>query len=168
MVYKPGESGNPSGRKKGEVNKLNIDIRQKFYGVYENMGKDEKISGDTAFLVWARGHKKVFYSLFAKLAPTNLNIHDSREHESFMDRMAKEILLKEAQVIDVKQVTTNQDNDQDDIPNQLPMGKDSIITPSNGGHVGNDSMDNTDNNDNNSPPSTDDLKNLLNGDAGEG
>jgi hypothetical protein len=141
MVYKPGESGNPTGRKKGEVNKLNIDIRQKFYKVYENMGEDEKISGDEAFIVWARGHKKVFYSLFAKLAPTNLNINDSREHESFMDRMAKEMLLKEAQVTEVKQVTTNPDNNVDNMSSLESMGNDTIITPSNGGHMGNDSVD---------------------------
>lgn len=101
--------GNP-GRPKGITNKLNIDIREKFYRVYDNMGIDQKQDGDTAFLVWARSHKKVFYSLFAKLAPTNLNINDSREHESFIDRMAKEMLLREAQVIEAKQLDTNQDN----------------------------------------------------------
>lgn len=129
------------GRKSGSTNKLNIDIRQKFYNVYENMGEEDKIDGDTAFLVWARGHKKVFYSLFAKLAPTNLNIHDSREHESFIDRMAKEMLLKEAQVIEAKQVTTNQDNSQDNISSQLPMGNDTDTVRGNGGHMGDNVTD---------------------------
>lgn len=140
MVYKPGESGNPTGRKKGEVNKLNIDIRQKFYKVYENMGKDEKISGDEAFSVWARGHKKVFYSLFAKLAPANLNINDNRQHESFMDRMAREML--EAEVVEVKTIETKSQlgNDKPQ-SSQLPMGKDAIVSPSNGGHMGNNTTD---------------------------
>ncbi len=133
MVF---EKGNP-GRPKGIQNKINIDIRQKFYKVYEDMGKNTGISGDEAFSVWARGHKKVFYSLFAKLAPTNLNINDNRQHESFMDRMAKEMLLKEAEVTEVKQVTLHQDNNQDNISTQSPMG----IDPSNGGHMGDNDTD---------------------------
>lgn len=141
MLFQPGQSGNPTGRKKGEVNKLNIDIRQKFYKVYDNMGKDDKLDGDMAFLVWARSHKKVFYSLFAKLAPTNLNITDSREHEGFMDRMAKEMLLKEAQVIEAKQVTLNNGDNSNSQITQLPMGNDTNIIPSNGGHMGDDTID---------------------------
>lgn len=141
MVFQSGQSGNPAGREKGSVNRINIDIRQKFYHVYEDMGKEEKISGDDAFRVWARSNKKTFYSLFAKLAPTNLNINDNREHESFMDRMAKELLLKEAQVTEVKQVTLNQDNNPDNISTQLSMGKDAIISPSNGGHMGDNDTD---------------------------
>lgn len=158
------EKGNP-GRPKGSANRLNIDIRQKFYKVYDDMGENAKQDGDTAFLVWARSNKKTFYSLFAKLAPTNLNINDSREHESFMDRMAKDMLLKEAQVIEAEQVTTNQDNNQDNMSSQLSMGKDTDIIPSNGGHMGNNDVDNTNNNDNNSPSLTDDCKNPLSGDA---
>lgn len=130
-----------NGRKPGSANKLNIDIRQKFYKVYDDMGADQKQDGDKAFLVWARGHKKVFYSLFAKLAPTNLNINDNRQHESFMDRMAKEMLLKEAEVVEVKQVTTSQDSNQDNMSTQSPMGNNVVITPLNGGHMGNDDID---------------------------
>ena len=139
MVFQVGNKLSPG--RKGSPNKINIDIRQKFYTVYETIGKEEDLSGDDAFRVWARSNKKTFYSLFAKLAPTNLNIHDSREHESFMDRMAKEMLLKEAQVIEAKQVTLNQDNDQANISSQLPMGKDTNIIPSNGGHMGDDTID---------------------------
>ena len=115
--------------RKNKPNKLNIDIREKFYKVYEDIGKDDKLTGDEAFCVWARGHRKTFYSLFAKLAPTNLNldIHDSRQHESFIDRMAVQMLEAEAKVIESKVIETK---------SQLDMGQDTIISPSNGGHMG--------------------------------
>ena len=130
MVFQSGQSGNPAGREKGSVNRINIDIRQKFYKVYETIGKEEDISGDNAFRLWARANKKTFYSLFCKLAPTNLNldIHDSRQHESFIDRMAVQMLEAEAKVIDTKVIETK---------SQLDMGNNTDI----GGHMGNDVID---------------------------
>ena len=162
------EKGNP-GRPKGSTNRINIDIRQKFYTVYETIGKEEKLSGDDAFRLWARLNKKTFYSLFCKLAPTNIDISDNRQHESFMDRMAKEMLLKEAQVVEVKtidikpQLDTNQDN-----MSSKSMGNDTIIAPSNGGYMGDNDIYNIDNNDNNSPPLVDAHNKLLSDDASEG
>ena len=123
------KKGNPYGQltsRKGIANKFNIDIRQKFYNFYENMGGDEK-NGDEAFREWARSNKKTFYSLFCKLAPTNLNITDNRQHESFIDRMAVQMLEAEAKVIESKVIETK---------SQLDMGQDTIISPSNGGHMG--------------------------------
>ena len=127
MVFQPGQSGNPAGREKGSVNRINIDIRQKFYKVYDNIGKEDNLNGDESFRVWARSNKKTFYSLFCKLAPTNLNITDNRQHESFIDRMAVQMLEAEAKVIDTKVIDTK---------SQLDMGQDTIISPSNGGHMG--------------------------------
>lgn len=98
-LFQPGVD-NGGGRRKGSRNKITIDIREKFYHTYNDMGKLDKVSGDQAFLNWARINKKTFYSLFAKLAPTNLNIHDGREHESFIDRMALQMLEANAVVID--------------------------------------------------------------------
>ena len=133
------EKGN-SGRPKGSTNRINIDIRQKFYKVYDDMGENTGISGDEAFIVWARSNKKTFYTLFAKLAPTNLNINDNRQHESFIDRMAKDILLKEAQVVEVQAIETqsqlvNQDTNQDNMSSKS-MGNDTDIVHGNGGHMG--------------------------------
>lgn len=125
------EAGNP-GRPKGSVNRINIDIRQKFYKVYDDMGTNIKQDGDTAFLVWARSNKKTFYSLFCKLAPTNIDISDNRQHESFIDRMAQTMLEAEAKVIDSKLIESQ---------SQLPMGNDTNIVHGNGGHMGNDTID---------------------------
>ena len=136
------ENGNKlsPGRKKGSVNRINIDIRQKFYTVYEDIGKEEKLDGDESFRVWARSNKKTFYSLFCKLAPTNLNINDNRQHESFIDRMAKEMLLKEVEVVEVKAIDiksqlANQDTNQDNMSSK-PMGNDTDIVHGNGGYMG--------------------------------
>ena len=105
-MFKKGNSYGQLTSRKGTPNKLNIDIREKFYNAYENMGEADKISGDQAFLEWARKNPKTFYTLFAKLAPTNLNIHDGREHESFIDRMAQE-MLQEAQAKTLEESDVN-------------------------------------------------------------
>lgn len=126
--------------RKGKPNKLNIDVREKFYNVYDTIGEEEKQTGDEAFRVWARSNKRIFYSLFCKLAPTNIDITDNRQHESFMDRMAKEML--EAEVLEVKAIETKSQLGDDKLQSsQLPMGKDAVVTPLNGGHMGNDTTD---------------------------
>ena len=131
-LFKPG----CAGRQKGSKNKLNIDIREKFYHVYDDMGKNVDTSGDEAFLTWARSNKKTFYTLFAKLAPTNLNIHDGREHESFIDRMTQQILEANATQIDTLDTLNNKDtmtidhDDKSQVVGTKGVNLDLVVSPS--------------------------------------
>ncbi len=84
------------GRPKGSKNKLNIDVQQKFYYVFENM--EEEKTGDEAFLAWGRENIKLFYILFSKLLPKNVDVDvNLRKHENFVDSIAKRELIAEAQ-----------------------------------------------------------------------
>ena len=129
------QKGNP-GKQKGTKNKLNIDIRDKFYHAYDEMGVNSKQTGDQAFFAWARKNKKTFYTLFAKLAPTNLNIHDGREHESFIDRMTQQILEANATQIGTLDTLDNKDTmtiDHSDAPQVVDttgVNLDLIVSPS--------------------------------------
>lgn len=134
-LFQPGVD-NGGGRRKGSKNKITMDIRDKFYHVYDDMGKLDKVSGDEAFLNWARINKKTFYTLFAKLAPTNLNIHDGREHESFIDRMANQILEANAVQVDTIDTLDNKDTltidhvDESQVVSIKGVNLDEVVSPS--------------------------------------
>lgn len=133
------QKGNP-GKQHGVKNKLTIDIRDKFYQSYESIGINDNITGDEAFFAWSRQNKKTFYTLFAKLAPTNLNIHDGREHESFIDRMAQQIFEADAKVLDVVDaphtIASNQDTmtitrtDKSQVIDSKQVNLDEVVSPS--------------------------------------
>lgn len=133
------QKGNTLGslaNRKGSKNKITMDIRDKFYHVYDDMGKIDKVTGDEAFLKWARLNKKTFYTLFAKLAPTNLNIHDGREHESFIDRMTQQILEANATQIDTLDTLNNKDtmtidhSDTSQVVDTKGVNLDLVVSPS--------------------------------------
>ncbi len=65
------------GRKEGSKNKLNIDIKNAFDIVFNEMG------GEKALLDWAKGHKGRFYEIWAKMNPKKLE-GTIRPHEDFI------------------------------------------------------------------------------------
>lgn len=108
-LFQQGHKLSP-GRKKGSVNKLNVDVLQTFYYVYENM--DKNLSGNEAFLEWGRKNQKLFYVLFSKLIPKSLDIDISvNKHEDFVKNLAKDRLIKQAQAkqLDTDDCNTNAD-----------------------------------------------------------
>lgn len=77
MPFKPGESGNPSGRPKGAKDKF-TDLKQAFLDVFEKIeteGQEE--GGDIKSLFeWATKNDRnqgVFYQMISKMLPSNVD-----------------------------------------------------------------------------------------------
>ncbi len=86
------EKGNKyGGRKKGARNRLTNDVRQAFHKAYNEMGADEvdektgePLTGDQAFLRWARENQTEFYRLYGKMIPATAELGDDIL-ENFVD-----------------------------------------------------------------------------------
>ncbi len=78
------------GRKKGSKNKLNTDIKHAFDLCFENLG------GVGALEAWAKKQPGRFYSLYAKLAPREIDLN-LRQHENFVEGLAERELIEEAE-----------------------------------------------------------------------
>ena len=68
MPFKPGQSGNPKGRKAGVSNKSTRLIRDAFVKVFEARG------GHKGLQEWAEQNPDEFYKLSAKLCPKEMEV----------------------------------------------------------------------------------------------
>ena len=97
MTFQKGNKFGSMVDRTGKPNKLNIDVRQKFYKVYDNMSSDDTVSGDEAFIAWGRTNPSLFYTLFAKLLPKTIDGELIHKHESFVESLAQQACIKDAQ-----------------------------------------------------------------------
>lgn len=67
MTFKPGQSGNPHGRKPGTTNKITKTVRQAFEDAFAHL--QENPSDKWALRTWAKDNPTPFYSLASKLIP---------------------------------------------------------------------------------------------------
>lgn len=65
-MFQPGQSGNPAGKPRGAVNKINRALKEAFLLTFENLG------GADGLTEWARENKTEFYKLSAKLLPQEM------------------------------------------------------------------------------------------------
>lgn len=65
MAFKKGQSGNPKGRPKGAQNKLTKTFKELIEGTLESLGPDH-------LLEWAKSQPGQFYSVAAKLIPSEV------------------------------------------------------------------------------------------------
>ncbi len=100
------------GRKKGAKNRLTNDVRESFHKAYANMGgfdeNGKPLTGDEAFLAWARENQTEFYRLYAKMIPATAEIA-SEVHEDFIAGLIFEeeearMIEGNAKVIDVAEM----------------------------------------------------------------
>lgn len=66
MKFTKGQSGNPSGRKKGKPNKMTPKVKEAFALAFEGIG------GVPAFIAWAKKNPAEFYKLYARLIPVDV------------------------------------------------------------------------------------------------
>ena len=76
-----------TGRKKGARNRLTNDVRAAFHKAYDGMGgfdeNGKPLTGDEAFLKWARENQTEFYRMYAKMIPHTAELGDDL-HEDFV------------------------------------------------------------------------------------
>ena len=69
-MFKPGQSGNPSGRKKGAKNKVPSDIVALIHSIHEDLEKSKK-----GLRSLAKKDPEWFYRLFyLKITPANVDV----------------------------------------------------------------------------------------------
>lgn len=89
------ENAYRGGRPKGSKNKITIDVRDQVFRAFAGMDPAGKKSGFQVFQEWARKNRKSFYlGIFAKLAEKQIDIVDKRQQESFVEDMARRILVE--------------------------------------------------------------------------
>lgn len=67
MPFKKGQSGNPTGRKKGDKNKIPATIKQAVFNAFAAVG------GEQYLINMAKSEPKAFLSLVAKIIPLELS-----------------------------------------------------------------------------------------------
>ncbi len=65
MPFVKGQIANPSGRPKGEQNKLTQSAKEAFRYAFDKIGGSENLAK------WARNNETDFYKLFSKLIPVD-------------------------------------------------------------------------------------------------
>lgn len=68
MTFQKGQSGNPSGRKKGSANKVTRDIRQAFLDAFDALQQEPGVN----LVDWAKDQPTEFYRLSGKLIPAKV------------------------------------------------------------------------------------------------
>jgi len=71
--FKPGESGNLSGRPKGVPNKITTNLKEAYLEVFEMKG------GVKGLFAWAKGNPDQFYAHVAKLLPRGIEVKTEQE-----------------------------------------------------------------------------------------
>ena len=72
------------GRKKGVPNKFTAAAKEMFELCHQDIG------GREAMAAWARKHRTVFYTLFARLIPLSVNVANTFKVLSYAERMSQE------------------------------------------------------------------------------
>lgn len=95
MPFAKGNSFGKLSSRKGAKNKINIDIRQKFYYVYENLARHKKQSGDQFFLEWSRKNPNLYFQLFAKMAPkqAEMAVKSSEDFTKLLNSYDEETII---------------------------------------------------------------------------
>ena len=68
MTFQKGQSGNPSGRKKGSANKVTRDIRQAFLDAFDALQQEPGVN----LVDWVKDQPTEFYRLSGKLIPAKV------------------------------------------------------------------------------------------------
>ena len=68
-MFVKGKSGNPGGRKKGTPNKNTVEIKTALEKAFDGIG------GVEAFTAWAKGNRELFYPIWVKLLPKDVNLN---------------------------------------------------------------------------------------------
>jgi hypothetical protein len=68
MTFQKGQSGNPTGRKKGSTNKVTRDIRQAFLDAFDALQQEPGVN----LVDWAKDQPTEFYRLSGKLIPAKV------------------------------------------------------------------------------------------------
>lgn len=87
MVFKPGQSGNPSGMKKGTKTKQ-YAIKMAFFKAFEEMG------GLKTLVAYAKKDKKEFYRILSSMLPKDIDVDLNARvalFEEFEGKSAKDI-----------------------------------------------------------------------------
>jgi hypothetical protein len=85
MAFKPGQSGNPSGRPAGSKNKSTRKADEAFELVFDAMQENDT----TSLLAWAQLNPTEFYKLFAKKLTTASDNHNHVVTESVTEEQAR-------------------------------------------------------------------------------
>ena len=68
MPFKPGESGNPEGKKPGTLNKSTKAVKEALEEAFEELG------GVDSLVQWARRDPHGFYTIWGKMLPKDMNV----------------------------------------------------------------------------------------------
>jgi hypothetical protein len=68
-MFVKGKSGNYKGRKKGSPNKITSDVRKYILDVADKLEENKQ-----GLYQFAEKHPEVFWTIFAKLVPKNVNL----------------------------------------------------------------------------------------------
>lgn len=69
MAFKPGESGNPKGKRKGTQNRLTKTVKETVLSVFNDIQSDPKVN----LKAFAKNYPRDFYQIAAKLIPTEIS-----------------------------------------------------------------------------------------------
>lgn len=66
MSFKKGQSGNPKGKKKGQVSKFTSSFKEALRIAFDGIGGTKNLTA------WARGNPTEFYKIMARLIPVEV------------------------------------------------------------------------------------------------
>jgi Family of unknown function (DUF5681) len=80
MAFKKGISGNPKGKPKGAINKINKAVKEVISETFNELQADSKNN----MLAWAKQNPTEFYKLASKLLPTEVDTSINSEPKKIL------------------------------------------------------------------------------------
>lgn len=78
-MFEPGNNANPKGRPVGSVNKTTASVKAALTEAFDGIG------GVTALITWGRENPQLFYPIWSKMLPTEMQVTDLREVSKLTD-----------------------------------------------------------------------------------